>query len=92
MGNTTRKFRRRKSSTDSDASDSSSTADGTSYTAIGRRKSVFAEAYNPEDEDEMDEKIVSLQHLVLIFSDLHRKVKISSQHNELKLICFNLIM
>ena len=56
MGGASRKFRRRKSSTDSDGS---SLPDGTSYTAIGRRKSVFAEAYNPEDEDEMDEKIVS---------------------------------
>lgn len=31
----------------------------TSYTAIGRRKSVFAEAYDPEEEDELEEKIVS---------------------------------
>ena len=31
--------------------------DQPSYTAVGRRKSVFAEAYNPE-EDEDDEKTV----------------------------------
>ena len=65
MGNKFRKAPRnrpgsqtRRDSISSLDSDTISPSEEANYTATARRKSVFAEAYNPE-EDELDEKTVS---------------------------------